>query len=474
VKRLVYSTTASAQIAQPYCNEPYMQRAATAPWFGLAKRRESFALPLASVGLLLVGFDASPFGPTPLYVGVLLLLLGLPLLPWRALCSRSAALLAGLALATALWVLLRSGLGALSPAVAAESVDPRCWWDYFRSSGILALLIGLWVAAFPRSALWGVGGMLLGMLAHPFAAHFWTEIGGPLAGEGRLELGLSPNFLGNYTAAMVGTGAVLTLYGAARIAERREAAAGWGALLLGLYSLCVYTLMLIASGSRHAWIAGAVTIPLVLAVLLVKGWANQRSPFPARYWIGAGAVVLALVAGLVFSFKGVLVERFGDSAQTIEALVTFQPGQIETESLGLRVLMWSQGWEQLQQRPWAGWGPGAVPHVRGLAEHPEIAGGTNYHNTYLHMAVGMGIPWLLLWLALNGAMIAGAIRSVRGWGLEAVVVGVGLSLTLVVLVSGLAEYRLHGVDGFGMYLFGTGLLMGSALSLKARGAGSAP
>ncbi|MBK1725628.1 O-antigen ligase family protein [Halorhodospira neutriphila] len=444
-----------------------MQRTVPAPWFSFAKWRESIAFPLASVGLLLVGFDASPFGPTPLYLGLSLLLLGLPLFPWKTLCyGRSASLLAGLATAAALWVLLRSGLGALSPLVPAESIDPNSWWDYFRSSGVFALLIGLWVAAFPRSALWGLAGMLLGMIAHPLAAQFWTEIGGPLAGQGRLELGLSPNFLGNYTAAMVGIGGVLILYGVARLVERRDSAVGWGAFLLGLYSLCVYTSMWIASGSRHAWIAGVVSVPVVLAVFLVWGQRNRDGLVPVRYWIGGGAAILALVAVLAFSFKGVLVERFGDSAQTIRALVTLQPEHIETESLGQRVLMWAQGWEQLQQHPWGGWGPGGVPYVRGLAEHHKIAGGTNYHNTYLHMAVGMGIPWVLLWLTLNGAMIAGAIRSVSGWGLDAVIVGAGLSLTLVVLVSGLAEYRLHSVDGFGMYLFGTGLLMGCALRLS--------
>jgi len=306
--------------------------------------------------------------------------------------------------------------------------------------------------------------MFLALIAHPLLMEVWSHIIDPLwFSQGRLRLEESPNFLGNYAAVMACIGVLAIFFGLWHLIKSSYRWYYWLFSIFGLFVFVAYFFMLLASDSRSSWIAFLVAITITLIVLISK-FLNFKYFENKLYSFSLIAIVLFIIIVVLLPFKNRIIERFAEEYTTIKAIATLQTEDIEIKSWGKRWLMWSNGAKMIKARPFSGWGPGFISNARSTSPYEEIKHGTQYHNTYVHMAVSMGLAWIIIWIALHIMIIILATRTVDKNNIDTFITMSGICILLVVLVAGIAEYRLHSYKGFAMYLFATSLLMGKALS----------
>ena len=422
---------------------------------------------LPPLGIFLIGFDASPYGPTPMYLGMMLLILGGGVLFCQEKCIFWRYSLVVSVFVLGAWVILRVGASWFFPLFDPSYYNHEAWWDVFRASGIVVLFLGLWIAHYPKLFWFGMAGLLLGASSYPWVVGGWEMIFESLNAGGRLSLEGGPNFLGRYSSSMVGVGLSIIVYSLLRFASGRTSKLFvFCFLIVGVYVFALHFLLLIASESRQSWVAVVFSLVFLISLffLVINGWKKGEN---ARYKVhfSWGVGVFFVVILLAFPFRGVIIERFEDSCRTINALATFQFENIDKEGdLGKRVLMWADGFSAIAEKPLVGYGPGFTSHIRKSTERESIKNlGGQFHNTYIHLAVGLGLPWLIAWVGVHVMVVFFAVKRAFESLHSFFVVLVGCSFVITFLVSGLAEYRLHNAQEFGMYLFGFSLLFGEAL-----------
>jgi putative inorganic carbon (hco3(-)) transporter len=158
---------------------------------------------------------------------------------------------------------------------------------------------------------------------------------------------------------------------------------GWGQLsrpvrALGAGAALFMTLILLVAESR-----GAITALTVAAIVLVAlRWR--------RGWIAAPA---ALLAG------GFVAWRMG-FAQVVDLLAATHT----VSGLDMRLEIWSRALYMIQDFPFTGVGMGGFGHVANLLYPFFLAGPDanmpHAHNLFLQIAVDLGLPGLVAWLAL--------------------------------------------------------------------------
>ncbi len=181
---------------------------------------------------------------------------------------------------------------------------------------------------------------------------------------------------------------------------------GWrrGILMVGaLLGLILVAGLLLLTQSRSGWMGGAVGT-LVLLVL----WAFSTPRRWARWGAGVAVVTFLLIGAIVYMRVG---------GETL-GLLWEDGGTLETEfvgrvSLSGRVEIWSRAFYAIQDFPFTGCGLGTFREVVWIL-YPlfTISPATDIahaHNIFLQVAVDVGLPGLLAYLALLG--IAGAV----GW-----------------------------------------------------------
>lgn len=238
----------------------------------------------------------------------------------------------------------------------------------------------------------------------------------------------NPDVLGGYLIAPLG--AALGLFFSAR--GGRESA---------LYGVCG---MLIAAGIvatfvRGAWLAAVV----VVLVFGVAAWrARMRIAKSEVLWLAGVALVLAGIVGVSVVFGG------ADTNALQRVVAAFDT---DSGSVGARFLIWETAVEAVPETWLTGEGPDQFTTAFTRHEDPRsiaIAGSPvfadNAHNVLLQLAVTVGIPGAMLFLALVVAIVVAAIPigfSVRGdrrfmvfSGVCAAVIGYG-----VYLLSGLEQ-----------------------------------
>jgi O-antigen ligase len=411
------------------------------------------------LSLALIGFDASPFGPAPLGIGLSLLLVGLPLLlmsqPIPHEWGRDPIVwLTGI---LTVWTLLRAAGDFLVPVDATLAFDPEGIWYQFRASGFLSLLIGIWIARNHRFAWAGVALMIVGMMVFPYFKIAPNDLIDSLTTWKRLDHGPSPNELGLIASITLLVGIVLATTGLRYWADGKNRLIAAVLLASGAYLLLTNLAFLFGAKSRAAWVATALLVPLA-GVYAFRVLA-ARLPRPMVWSIyGALGVMLFTIIGNQWDL---IADRIGRSGDTITALLQFNPAAIEFHSMGKRWLMWEFAIERTWAHPLWGWGPGFVAgtldeiSTNHLKDIPS-----QYHNTYLHISVSMGLIWAALWIALHAVLVWRGAASLARSTHPQPLVTTGLAFLLPILITGLADYRLNNADGAGLYLFGTGLLIG--------------
>ena len=190
---------------------------------------------------------------------------------------------------------------------------------------------------------------------------------------------------------IVTTLAIVLLFEARRMAERAFAAA----LLLGA------TVCFVVTYTRSAWLA-------IVVILALVGFLQYRQLLVVA--------TIALVAGAaaVPSSLGLVEARFAD--------LSAESSGYSDNSWAWRTENWSRMFHFATERPIQGWGISSYP-VLAVQEfgssNPRFsprrgeAAGVYAHNDYLRLAVEVGIPGLLLWLAFLVSLCAAMWRGTR-------------------------------------------------------------
>lgn len=167
-------------------------------------------------------------------------------------------------------------------------------------------------------------------------------------------------------------------------------------IALGLVAFMVFAVTL--SGSRGA----AIALLMVLALVVLGVW---RCGCPYARLIGLIAVVVlsVLVANIsgAMSTMGTRGDAWGRVLQT--ASDPIQSGMS-------RWMIWQAAWDMIQARPLLGHGPGTFFQIYPAYRLPaDGSGGFHVHNDYLQFWLELGLPGLMLILAIV------AVCARRAW-----------------------------------------------------------
>lgn len=224
-----------------------------------------------------------------------------------------------------------------------------------------------------------------------------------------------------------------------------------GPFRLSLSGAAASVLLLLSTGTRGMWPL-AVLLPLLFAVCF-----PLRLRMPGIRVILAGVLGIAIIAG--FAAKPILY-RIDASMVELDSL---RRGELATNSIGQRVVMWKAGLELVRENPIFGVGAGNFRQAFAAAN--ERVGGspfdyTHAHNALLTILIRSGLVGLIAWL---GLFIVPLFVSLRAGRDEAADQGFALlaGTQLVYLVSGATGLALgHDIQdavfitatGFCLYL----------------------
>lgn len=316
-------------------------------------RRRSFWRGVLGAGLvwMMLGLVAMPSGvsynPGKLYQGILIALLYLP--AWcLALTQRAETWKRLLPLPAFRIFLLLLGWAALSLAWAhAQHVGD----EFSRLLSVLAFVLAwpLWLGddEVRGQRLLLLAGLSIALFAGFYCLQYlWQPpVDGRIVGEGVIATA-------NYAAAVMG--ATCIWLAMLPVADHRIAVARWLAVLVLLAFIAL-------TGTRSVWLA------LALCLLLTPLWCAGRM---AR-WVAGAVLVVALACWLWPSQA--LMER----------------------GASLRPQLFVQAMHLIAQHPWLGLGQGE-PFTLTVAG----VGYTHSHNVLTQTAIELGVPGLLLLLAL--------------------------------------------------------------------------
>jgi O-antigen ligase len=215
-----------------------------------------------------------------------------------------------------------------------------------------------------------------------------------------------------------------------------------------------------------------MTFLMVSTVLVVTALAGT---YTRGSWMGfvAGALYLlrrhrALLLGLAVAVG--LVAVLGPSDARDRFLFLFHPDHPRNVE---RVLIWKHGLGLLDDRPWTGLGP-VIPDEL-MDEEMETPYGvmrvhSHMHDTYLQIAVTMGIPGLLAFVWLIVAMFRMGRRAERAviWNLwEQGLVWAFPACLIALLVNGLVEWNFGDSEILGLFYCLAGFALGIESSAEA-------
>lgn len=337
-----------------------------------------------------------------------LLMLSRPRAAWQRLRGHPLWLPLSLALtylaAHLLWQALAEG--QLPPPAREEALDLLKY--------LLLVPVAWVVAGRPQRARWMLALAAAGLLVQLLLNAPWDDLAALHSSHRRVDFGFTSVAAGLYCAA--GLLGVLVLVPASTPAAAR----GRGKyVVVAAVAVVVLTAALLLSRSRGAWLALLLTLPLCLS----GGWLKRQRlrPVPALLGLCMVAVVLVGVESVA--------RRVVDDAPAYRALLeTVQADDaaaaarawdgVPHNSVGLRLHLWRLAIDSWRQRPLLGHGLGVHDELIAGSPDPGLRHLAHLHNTYLELAVRVGVVGLLLALAVPGSLALGLRRAARD-GLQA-------------------------------------------------------
>ena len=225
------------------------------------------------------------------------------------------------------------------------------------------------------------------------------------------------------------------------------------AICVLLFATCVLLLVLalVFSWSRGAWLGALAAIAAMAAAL------------PRRMWLGICGVVAAAAVLISANTIGLLPDairsRLTDFTQQVQVFDVRGQGITDANySVLERLAHWQAAGEMIRYHPWTGVGFSnyeAVYSQYALWNWPIALG--HAHNIYLNVTAELGIPGLLAYLFLWGAIFWQTVRTLRrraGWVR-------GLALGLLGTWTHLSVHQVFD----SLYVNNTHLLIGALLGV---------
>lgn len=273
----------------------------------------------------------------------------------------------------------------------------------------------------------------------------------------RLAMGMSPNAVGLIASVLLWGATLRLLAGTVRMPR---SAGAWCAIL-GLFALFLFAaVMLVLSGSKSAWVATLVVLPLATAYYVFRVLAPRQR----RNSLIVLASLLTMAIGYATIHGDEVIKRRLTSAwDASERIVADRGTSVNDGSIGPRLQMWQDALPNIAQRPLAGWGPGSARVVLQKSPTPEIQMFPHFHNLPLNLLVTLGIVGTLLFYATQVGVVVTAWRSFRKKALTAELAFFALGGLGLFHVAHMFQYRLNNTPGqFILALMGMIALSASA------------
>ena len=321
------------------------------------------------------------------------------------------------------------------------------------ASGTFQAALGIW-----QFGLRGIGPDTFRISGHLYRAYGSFEQPNPYAGyigliwpvAAGLLIGQVSRF--NFRALAPAVRSVLHKNDGTSLKGNLRVARFASALLLAMCTPVLIT-GLVFSWSRGAWL-GALAAMVVIAAVL-----------PRRIWLGVGGAALAMAVLLSANTLGVLPgairSRLTDFAQQAQVFDVRGVGINDANYAVLeRLAHWQTAGEMIRYHPWTGVGLSnyepAYPQYA-LMNWPIPLG--HAHNYYLNVGAELGLPGLLAYVFLWGAILWQTLRARSLWpgtGWQR-----GLALGLMGAWMHLAAHNLFD----NLYVNNTHLLIGALLGV---------
>ncbi len=322
---------------------------------------------------------------------------------WLVAFFVAASVLSTRILPLAVWV---AGSFWVIRWLAYRHLSVRTPGDWAIAVLVLMIPVTLWASAWPEATRPQAYRLLTGVALY-YAIANWTT------SPARLRLLITGTVLSTLLLAL---GALVSVQWADA-----------GKLPFIPASLYAHLTLLVSDTVNPNVMAGALAIllPWVLALLLFSWW---RQGWFNRVFIGATVLVTTGVLTLTQSRSGLMalatavvmmvLLRWRRGWLLLLALVV--TGALTVQSLGIaavrdaitrnsafeesesRVEIWSRAWYMIQDFPFTGIGMGSFKEVSDLL-YPHFhtpSGVPHAHNLFLQIALDLGIPGLIAWLAI--------------------------------------------------------------------------
>ena len=427
-----------------------MTPTASASWQADEKHslRLRIAAGLGLAGIVLV-FLLGLRSPTALYAGLALALVAAAIAAERTLPALLREPLVWATAVLAAWVFLRGWLDLASATQRGLDPDPDAIWHHVRYTPLIAVLIGLWLAAWwqYRQAIL----LCAGIAACIYVINTWERLARGLPGGERPfasafgEAGIIAGTIIVFMVALV----VLLL----QVPRAQRSLPQWASLGLAIGVSLFLAFVFIASQARAAWLAMLGTL-LLLAVY--GGWylwrhaqAHQRRV--AGIACGGGLALAAVAVALSWD---IIASRMLRDSGTIAVLLSgnVTPENLPGGSLGDRYRMFRQGLIDIGNHPVWGVGPASIRDMLHEIWGKDRGGSGNYHSTWLNLMVAMGLPWTMLWLAVHVWIIGRAVRELAVRHGETTLAMALLGAALVQFGTLTFQVRIWSVNGSVLYL----------------------
>ncbi|GEM_PF-6381105 len=382
------------------------------------------ALP-AIVLLALSTFSGVGGGNTALFLLFLSLLI---LLPFHAgqmlrdpLFLATAAFLAWIAL------IALDPANATAPDDAALVRNKAAEWG--RVFLLPALLVGFWLARFPRLLPWLPLLVAAGYTVKVLVLTTPEMLSAFLAGEERATYDDDTTHFGIYSA-------IVLLAAGTSIGAVHAVRCRW--IRLVLYSVtfvCAFIALggLIFAQTRAAWLA---TILVVAMCGLGSVWTmRQRTGSWRPGLVVLGSVILVLVTAVVL-FHDLLIARVLKQSDTVVRVLSGDWNDMPLDPVGYRIYAWREGVLTWLERPLLGHGPAIDIFTFRDRAHPALDYLTHFHNVYINLLATWGLVGLLLF---GGIAVVLSMRAWRAWQTEILPPGAAVFLagsTIALLVFG--------------------------------------
>lgn len=386
---------------------------------------------------------------------------------WRPLSREPLVWLAFLLF---LWVFFRGWADVAMADQHGREVDARSIWHHARYGLFVPILFGLWIAAY-----WRLRHLILLALAINSLVYYvyrwdaimerWPGGGGPSTTAAFNEGAIVALVMIFLSSGLV----VMTLFPARREVHRYR----WYLFAVSLTTLAASIAVFIICQARGAWLAFLVTLAIVAVIALYCAWGKGTRR--VRLFVCAGlACGLVVTATVVLAAWDIIAARLMRDQETLAQLFSgnISPETVPRGSFGDRLRMQVQGLIDIQGHPLWGVGPASIRDMAHEIWGKPWHGTGDYHNTWLNLAVTMGIPWAVLALAAHAWLLCKGVHQllvrerdfIMAWVIGGAALAQCIALTFSVRIWG-------GFAGTSVYILVVALL--GAAALRERGHSSA-